>query len=42
MFLPDQFDDVVMDSLARGDEERPVAGALLFSRGVGTPRKLGF
>jgi hypothetical protein len=30
MFLPDRFDDVVMDSLARGGEERPVAGALLF------------
>ena len=25
MFLPDQFDSVVMDSLARGRETQPVA-----------------
>lgn len=25
MFLPDQFDSVVMDSLARGHETQPVA-----------------
>jgi hypothetical protein len=30
MFLPDRFDDVVMDSLARGHEGRPIASALLF------------
>lgn len=28
MFLPDQSDGVVMDSLARGKEARPVAGVV--------------
>jgi len=28
MFLPDQSDGVVMDSLAREDEARPVAGVV--------------
>ena len=35
MFLPDQSDSVVMDSLARENEARPVAGALRFLGGVG-------
>ena len=30
MFLPDQSDSVVADSLAKGSEARPVAGALQF------------
>gem|GEM_PF-6214695 len=36
MFLPDQSDGVVMDSLARGNEAQLVAGALrFFWRSVG-------
>lgn len=35
MFLPDQSDSVVVDSLARENEARPVAGALRFLGGVG-------
>jgi hypothetical protein len=30
MFLPDQSDSVVVDSLAKGIEAQPIAGALRF------------
>jgi len=37
MFWPDQSDSVVMDSLARRNEARPVAMRCDFSNGVGHP-----
>jgi len=42
MLLPNQFDGVVTDSLARGDEARPVAGALRFQKEIGDRREEAF
>jgi len=41
MFLPDQSDGVVMDSLVRGNEAQLVAGALRFFREVWDTEKAG-